>query len=282
MKTPAKSFNSYLIRRAVKNSSKITEYKRKLTLKAEKSGVIKKGWTIIKPSYKKHFYCDKASGKGWFFRLKPVKEKGSYPVVIYLHGNGLNRATKNDIQMYEFNPLCRNLNKMHCHQVAVHTDYGCEYNTDEFSRAVDGIIDYIKKEYKNVNSDKIYLIGTSHGGYACIHEVLRYPEKFAGAVIAMGYTFNEINRMHESLKLNGFWRDLNDEDYKTISNTPLYLAWAKNDDKFITASNELLSSKLKQYGGTVETKIYDNGAHTIYSKFYKSDLWREWLFKKSR
>lgn len=266
---------------ATKQSPEIKKYKQKLTAGVNESGVIRQGHTVLFPSYKKYFFCDKKSGEGWFFRFKPIKDDGKYPVVIYHHGNGLNRAGKNDIQMSEFSWLKRNLNKQKCHQVALHNDCVGEYNTDDHSRALDGIIDYIEKTYKNVDFSRIYLTGTSHGGYACVYEILRKPEKYAAAVIAMGYTYNELFKLPDEFKTNEFMRNLTESDYKTLAGKPFFLAWAKDDNHYITDSNELLSENLKANEGNVKVKIYETGGHTIASDFFKHSEWTKWLFEIS-
>lgn len=263
----------------MKRSRKILACKRKINSKYQNSRVIKHGLNLYRPSYKKYYYCDKVANSGWFFRLKPIKEQGEFPVVIYSHGNGLNRAGKNDLQMAEFKYLIKKLNKEKCHQVVIHTDYQCEYNTEEYSRALSAIIDYIEKEYKNVDFNRIYLMGTSHGGYACIYESLRNPNKYAACVCAMGYTYNEKFRIS---KTNGYQRDLNDNDYQTLSNTAFYLAWAENDGSYVVDSNNLLKENLQKYSAEIKTIEYESGGHTIFGKFFKSDIWREWLFNQKR
>lgn len=263
-------------------SEAIKKYKRRLTSKAEKSGVIKQGFTLLYPAYKKFFYCDKNTGEGYFFRCKPIKEKGKYPVVIYQHGSGWNRAGKNYMQMYEFSKLRKKLNKRKCHQVAIHLDVSCEYNRAEHSRALEGFVEYIHNTYNNVDFDRIYLAGTSHGGYACVYEVLRHPEKYAAAVVSMCYTFNEEWIPPEEQRENPYVRSLTDDDYEALSKTPFYLSWAKNDTIGMTTGNRLLSKHLKEHNADIKEKIYETGGHTIYADFFKNSDWDEWLFKKER
>lgn len=272
----------YLCITAYKQAPRIQKQKKRLMDKEEKSGVIKNGVTFLMPSYKKYFFCDEVSGEGWFFRMKPMKEAGKYPIVIYHHGNGLNRAGKNNMQMYEFSWLKKNLNKQKCHRVVVHADVACEYNTDEHSRALDGIIEHIQNTYRNVDFDRIYLAGTSHGGYACVYEILRKPDKYAGAVIAMGYTYNELFELSDELKTNEFMHNLTEEDYKILAKTAWYIAWAKDDSKFITDSNKILQNKLRDNGADVKAKIYESGGHTIASDFFKNGDWAKWMFEINR
>ncbi len=281
MKWFNKIYNRLMVS-AVKKAPKIREYKKKLTADAKQTGVTKQGLTLLCPAYKKYYYCDKTSGEGYFFRYKPIREKGKYPIVIYHHGNGLNRAGKNNIQMYEFSWLKKNLNREKCHQVAIHLDVSCEYNTTEHNRALDGIIDYIQSTYKNVDFNRIYLAGTSHGGYACVYEVLRNPDKYAAAVTSMAYTFNEVVVPAEEIRMNPFIRCLTDEDYETIAKTPFYISWAKDDDNGIVKSNELLLKNLKTNNASVSFKIYDKGGHTIASRFFKNADWKNWMFSQNK
>lgn len=265
-----------------KIAPQIQSYKRKLTAKTSQTGVIKQGVTILCPSYKKYYFCDKTSGEGYFFRYKPITEKGKYPVIIYLHGHGLNRAGMNNMQLFEFSWLKKKLNTSKCHQVVPHLDITCEYNRAEHSRALEGILDYIQSIYKNVDLNKIYLAGTSYGGYACVYEVLRNPDKYAAAVISMAYTFNEKVIPLEEAKVNSFVRCLTNEDYKTLAKTPFFLSWAKNDTFNMVTSNELLLKNLEANNANVNFKIYDKGGHTIASKFFKNEDWKNWMFEKNR
>lgn len=267
---------------ASKKAPKILKYKKALTANATQTSVIKHGVTILCPSYKKYYFCDKTTGEGYFFRFKPVTDKGKYPVVIYHHGNGLNRAGMNNMQMWEFSWLKKNLNRRKCHQVVIHLDVACEYNRDAHSRALEGFINYIQSTYKNVDFDRIYLAGTSHGGYACVYEVLRNPDKYAAAVISMAYTYNETFVPPEEIRVNPYIRCLTDEDYKTLAKTPFFLSWAKDDSPLMVKSNELLLKNLKVNNANVKFKIYDKGGHTIASKFFKKTDWINWMFELSK
>lgn len=265
-----------------KRGKSIRRYKQKLTARAESSGVVNQGFTLICPSYKKYFYCDKTTGEGYFFRCKPNKENGKYPVVIYHHGGGWNRAGKNNMQLFEFSKLMKKLNKQKCHRVAIHLDVTCDYNVEAHSRALESFIEYLRATYNNVDLDRVYLAGTSHGGYACVYEVLRNPDKYAAAVISMTYTFNDEWNPPEKIRENDYVRSLTAEDYKTLSRTPFYASWAKNDHMHMVTSNELLLKNIKENNGTIKSKIYETGAHTIYSDFYKNSDWDEWMFSQNR
>ncbi len=265
-----------------KREKGIRKYKRKLTAHADTSGVTRQGFTFLFPSYRKYFYCDKKTGEGYFFRCKHIQEAGKYPLVIYHHGGGWNRAGKNNMQLFEFSKLMKKLNKQKCHQVAIHLDVTCEYNVAEHSRALEGFIEYIQNTYNNVDFDRIYLAGTSHGGYACVYEVLRNPDKYAAAVISMTYTFNEEWTPPQKIRENSYVRSLTDEDYKILAETPFYASWAKNDHRHMVTSNELLLKNLRINKGDCKEKIYETGAHTIYADFFKNSDWDEWMFSKKR
>ena len=276
-----KFYNS-LCMTAYKQVPRIIRHKKALTESQSESRVIKTGKTVWYPSYKKHYYCDKPSGEGWFFRLKPITDKGRYPVFIYHHGNGLNRAGENDLQMWEFRWLKKKLDENPCHRVVMHCDYTCEYNTDEHSRAIEGIICYLEDTYKNVDRSRLYIAGTSYGGYAAAYEVLRNPDKYAGAVSAMGFTHNEKFPITGGWQKNEYRRNLTEEDFKTLARTPFYLTWATDDHPSISEGSAFLAEKLKENNGVAETKIYDKGGHTIASDFFRKEDWADWLFAKRR
>lgn len=273
---------SFLCTSAYRQSSRIIKHKKALTESQSERCVIKTGKTILYPSYKKYYFCDKISGEGWFFRLKSITDNGKYPVFIYHHGNGLNRAGENDFQMFEFRNMRKKLKNHPCHQVVLHCDYTCSYNSDEHSCAVEGVIRYIEETYKNVDRSRIYISGTSYGGYGTAYEVLRNPDKYAGAVCAMGFTHNEKFPVDDGWKTNEFRRNLTEEDFVAFSKTPFYLAWAKDDHPSISEGSDFLSKKLTEYGGTVKTKIYSCGGHTIAADLFKNEDWDKWLFGKQR
>lgn len=275
-------FYNFLCNTAYNQSPKILKHKKALTDRQSESRIIRRGKTVWYPSYKKYYYCDKISGEGWFLRLKPIADKGKYPVFIYHHGNGLNRAGENDFQMFEFRNMKKKLKNNPCHQVAIHCDYTCEYNTDEHSRVIEDIICYLENTYNNVDRSRLYIAGTSYGGYGTAYEVLRNPDKYAGAVSAMGFTHNEKFSVSEWWQKNEFRRNLTEDDFKILSKTPFYFAWAKDDHPSISEGSEFLSQKLNEYGGTVRTKMYSDGAHTIASDFFRNEDWSEWLFEKQR
>lgn len=270
-----------VMRAMLSRAPKIKKYKRKLTASVESSGVIKQGVTLLYPSYQKYFYCDKTTGEGYFFRCKPIDEKGKFPVVIYQHGNGMNRAGKNDIQMKEFSKLIKKLDAHKCHQIAIHLDVACEYNRPEYSRALDGIISYLQNTYGNVDFDRIYLAGTSHGGYGCVYECLRNPGKYAAAVISMAYTYNSEYPIPMDKCDDPYVRRLTDEDYKTLSKTPFYISWAKDDCELMVVSNTLLSERLENNNGDLKVKIYEKGGHTISADFFENSDWADRMFEKS-
>ncbi len=265
-----------------KSGKRIKKYKQRQTAGREESGIIKQGITLLFPAYRKYLFCDKATGEGYFFRYKPIKEEGKYPLIIYHHGNGWNRFGKNTVQLVEFSCLMKKLNKRKCHQAAIHLDYSCEYNRAGHSKALDGLVEYINNTYKNVDFSRIYLAGTSYGGYACVYEVLRCPEKYAAAVISMAYTHNENYEPEEEIRENSYVRSLTAEDYKSLAGTPFYLSWARDDHPIMTGSNELLLKNLKENGGDIKAEIYNDGGHTIASGFYRGSNWDEWLFSKVR
>ncbi len=275
-------FYNFLCVTAYKRSPKILRHKKNLTESQSESCVIKTGKAIWYPSYKKYYYCDKISGEGWFFRLKPITDKGKYPVIFYLHGNGLNRAGENDLQMWEFRWLKKKLDGNSCHRVVMHCDCTCAYNTDEHSSAIEGIIRYLENTYNNVDRSRIYIAGTSYGGYAAAYEVLRNPDKYAGAVSAMGFTHNEKFPITGGWQKNEYCRNLTEEDFKTLAKTPFYFTWAKNDHPSISDGSAFLSEKLENYGGTVMRKLYDDGAHTIAAEFFRKEDWADWLFANFR
>ena len=47
-------------------------------------------------------------------------------------------------------------------------------------------------------------------------------------------------------------------------------------------SNELLLKKLKANNANVNFKIYDKGGHTIASRIFKNEEWKNWMFEKNR
>ena len=105
-----------------------------------------------------------------------------YPVIIFLHGAG---TRGNDIEMLKRNPYFKN--------VSVHKDFPfviaapqCNKNTwfDHFEALKEFALFISTSEF--ADTERIYLMGASMGGYATWQLAMSLPKNFAGIVPICG------------------------------------------------------------------------------------------------
>lgn len=180
----------------------------------------------------------------------PEDTKESRPLVIWLHGGGeggqdirlpilANRAIRlaqEDIQKqfdgkgaYVLYPQAPSFWMDEGNRE--YTKTGASIYVETLQHLIDSIV--IDDNY-NIDSNRIYIMGPSNGGYMTIKMLLEYPEKYAAGVpIAQGY--------------QGTW--LSDEDMKVLLTKPLWFVHASSDPILLEDIHSgAIVEKLKELG----------------------------------
>lgn len=255
---------------------------RDITVKAEER---EKKITNIDEMYQKVYTDVNIQSKGLNYRLYipsdyTENQKEGIPLLIYLNGAG-SRGTDNSSQLKNLSPLItpfiENENYPDCIIVVpqlsnndrwVNVDWaaGCydaSVPESNSSKLLIGLINELKRNYK-VDTDRVYLMGQSFGGYGTWDLISRYPEVFAAAVPMCGAGCIE--------------------RAEAIVDMPL-LVLHGNDDSIVpvSGSREMVEA-VKNAGSRSVTYIeYEGDDHYIQRRLFEQpELYIDWLFAQEK
>lgn len=145
------------------------------------------------------------SGKKLLYRfLEPsveIKSGEKFPLIIFLHGSG-ERGDNNKAQLvhvmkhfvsikmrnkypcYVMAPQCPK-NEWWTNATRQGANFSWEAPPSDIEKSIIALIDDLVKE-KNIDPNRIYLMGLSMGGFGTWHMLAHYPDKFAAAVPICG------------------------------------------------------------------------------------------------
>ena len=125
------------------------------------------------------------------------------------------------------------------------------------------------RAYDYIDTDRVYVIGVSMGGFATWELAARYPDVFAAAVPICG----------------GGPTD----GVETLKNIPIYAFHGAKDPIVPYAGTQTMVERIQQAGGSkVLFKTFENGYHDIWNKaiVYEGDeqipALAEWLFSQKK
>ncbi len=207
-------------------------------------------------------------------------EKGSTPLIIWLHGAGeggadptisiignkvVNLAT-NDIQKHfgdtgaailapQTPTMWMDLDGTATYRNTENTDTGRSYYTD----ALKSLIDAYLADHPEIDTDRIYVGGCSNGGYMTVNMIVEFPEFFAAAYpVCEAY--------------DAAW--LTDEMVESIKDLPVWLTAAKNDGTVVIFEGEsdpanymVYNLKLDEDGSPIPKANFSND---LYDRLVKA------------
>lgn len=259
----------------------IRKHDKKQTKKFVRDCILSNGIALWYPAFKRLKFYNCEDKKCCRFRLHIPKEKGKYPLILFLHGAGA-PGMDNFQQIWEVkNPYKRlkNANK-ECFILAPQLGYDEAYNTDEHSRTIYKMISEIDQKYGGVDFSKIYILGVSYGGYGAIYECFRHPERYAAAVPTVGWIYHNSENQVSYYKFGSdkYHLPFDSDGIATLAKTPMWLACSHIEAKH----NEALYKKLKEIHADVKLTRNDKYGHGMHVKFFKNEPWDEWIFGKEK
>ncbi len=251
-----------------KRFNKVFQFKEQALKKYASHKIINKGLGIY--GFNKYLYINKDHDYVMPFRFKKAK-KENQPLVVYLGGGGTVGCDNNKL-LHEF--LCyakgKSVNKFDCNVLLPQITGGGSFETEcrkIFACNTAELIRELLKDY-DIDSDRVYVYGTSLGGGCVWNILLDSPDLFACALEAMGCYFG-----YESLDENKF---------KEIAEIPIWMTHASDDVAVEIASDDYFYAKLKEYGADVKYSRWDKYGHKMSYKFYRQEPWLEWMFSHNK
>lgn len=201
---------------------------------------------------------------------------GTYPVLLFFHGAG-ERGNDNTSQMSYISELIETeefksksciaiIPQCPLNSIWVDADWTqsksvFKDNPENSMMLTFNLLDYIIKNY-SADTNRMYVMGISMGGFATWDIITRYPGKFAAAVPICG---------------GG-----DETKAERIGNTPVW-AFHGSKDKLVNVSRTRnMVNTLKTLNNYVKYTEYNNVGHNAWTFALKEKDLVEWLFSKSR
>ena len=235
-------------------------------------GILPDGRVPLFFRYKRYFYARPDWERPMRYSLRSPGGDKAHPLVIFLHGGGRHRMSGLR-PMLDYGALACRLRfaRQKGHVLLPQSGYGFNWNTDEFTQGLGAVIDSLPR----VDRNRVYITGTSYGGYGAIMECCRGPGRYAACLplVAAMWNLKDING-EPCQQLGG-------AAYDALAQTPMWLAYSGMERQ----SNEPLFEALKERGADVRrTHIKLRGLFGHVAAPFVFSLvkpWARWMFKQS-
>lgn len=212
-------------------------------------------------SFKGYKYINKEHQFAFSFRFKNSKSNEKQPLVIFLHGAGA-LGFDNFKQMIDFALPFIGLKDKNCSILVPQQPFKV---MNKYLDSLVCLIEKLIRENQNIDSERIYLVGTSLGGFNVWNMIYRYPNKFACAVSVMG-------ALDANFKF--------DKDVNIIKDIPIWVAHSSDDDNVSIKSDDYYVGELQKLGADVTYTRWNKYGHRMCNRFYLKEPWSVWMFSK--
>lgn len=194
---------------------------------------------------------------GEVIHVEDEDEQGK-PVVIFLHGASLCGNDLNRVRRYGTIHAIESGRDMDAYVIAPQNPGG-SWNPQKIMQIVDWL-----SNRRDIDKDRIYVLGMSLGGYGAIDMAAAYPDKIAAAIGMCG----------------GATR----KDLSGLAEVPLWIIHGTADRAVAVTESDKVVKAIKQADPWSPRLIYDRVAGMNHSQparmFYKPETY-EWLFSHS-
>lgn len=184
-------------------------------------------------------------------------EDESYPAIIFLHGAG---GRGRDIKKIHTNPFFEITDKYELNAVVFAPQCYADTWFDIFEE-LQSFIRYVA-DIKYVNTDKIYLMGASMGGYATWQMAMTMPEMFAAIVPVCGGGM--------------YW------NAGRLKNVKVWAYHGSDDDTVFVEESKKMIDAIKKAGGDAKLTICGGVGHNSWLNAYGNRELFTWLFSQTR
>jgi predicted peptidase len=227
--------------------------------------------------YDKCTYCREQGDTLYYRLLKPIsiETSKSYPLVIHLHGVH-ERGLDNESQLKNGGTLF--LNPQYRIQFPAFvmfpqcppqqrwgtTGWNEQVYNQEVAPVMQLILETISDLKKNypIDSQRLYIMGLSMGGFGTFDVLMRRPELFAAAIVICG---GGIEQKAERFK-----------------HIPIWLLHGAQDDVVKVESSRRMFKTLTEIGGNVRYTEYADVKHDSWNNAYKEPDLLAWLFAQKK
>jgi dipeptidyl aminopeptidase/acylaminoacyl peptidase len=232
---------------------------------------------LIEPEFITYHSFDNLQIPAFYYEPKNTSKK--LPVVLYIHGGpeSQSRAVYSSIHQYLVNEgyaVC-------IPNIRGSTGYGKAFtHLDDVQKRMDAVKDLVNlvewlKRNKNIDADKIAIMGGSYGGFMVLAAISHFPMYWSAAIDIVG-----MSSLRTFLETTSPWRKKQREaEYGTIERdgeffdridplnhtnriiTPLLVLHGENDPRVPIEESEQMVRKLKDQSHPIEFIRFDDEGH---------------------
>lgn len=189
---------------------------------------------------------------------EPDKLAEKNPTIIFLHGAG---SRGNDIGVLEQNPFF-NENSYISNENSPFMVFAPLCNRNSWFDMFEQLQDFVKivADHPAVDANRLYLMGTSMGGYGSWQLAMTMPEYFAALVPVCGGGMR--------------W------NVKRLINVPVWAFHGKDDKTVPPEESVFMVEKLNEVGGNARLTLLDNTAHNSWDYAYAQRELFDWMLRQ--
>lgn len=195
----------------------------------------------------------------WFYTPHDISAKEGKPLVIFLHGRSLCGTDLNKVRRYGTINAIEKGREIDAYVIAPQNP-GESWKPEKIMN----VVDYVCANH-NVDTDRIYVLGMSLGGYGAIDLAASYPDRIAAAIgMCGGATVKNLSG---------------------LARTPLWIIHGTGDASVpVSASDKVVAAVKEAQKDGVNRLHYDRISGMNHSQparvFYKPEVY-DWLFSHS-
>lgn len=180
---------------------------------------------------------------------------GKKPLVVFLHGRSLCGTNLDRVMKYGTMAAIKRGLEIDAYAIAPQNPGGA-WNPDKIL----AVIDWVAERYP-VDTDRVYVLGMSLGGYGTIDFTAAYPHRVAAAIALCG---------------GGSRRDLSG-----LNQVPLWILHGTADAAVSVNESRKVKNKMEEAGATplLRYEEWPGVDHGTYARMFYHPLTYEWLFK---
>ena len=187
--------------------------------------------------------------------LSEKMDKSKKPLVVYLHGRSLCGTDLNRVMKYGTMSAIKRGLELDAYAIAPQNPGGA-WNPDKIL----AIIDWVAERYP-IDTNRVYVLGMSLGGYGTIDFTAAYPDRVAAAIAMCG---------------GGSRRDLSG-----LNQVPLWILHGTADAAVSVNESRKVKNKMEAAGDTplLRYEEWPGVDHCTYARMFYHPSTYEWLFK---
>ncbi len=182
-------------------------------------------------------------------------DSGKKPLVVFLHGRSLCGTDLNRVMKYGTMAAIKRGLEIDAYAIAPQNPGGA-WNPDKIL----AIIDWVAERYP-IDTNRVYVLGMSLGGYGTIDFTAAYPDRVAAAIAMCG---------------GGSRRDLSG-----LNQVPLWILHGTADAAVSVNESRKVKNKMEAAGDTplLRYEEWPGVDHGTYARMFYHPSTYEWLFK---